>query len=105
LQSERAAAIVKSLNFKACPPLGRIGPETIPQQNENCAANPQGPVPPSELFCAARNAAEAGAQAETLDADLERRAVALEEMLCLRLTGEEGIKAFIRAEFKVDAVK
>jgi hypothetical protein len=31
--------------------------------------------------------------------------VALEEMLCLRLTGEEGIKAFIRAEFKVDAVK
>ena len=26
-------------------------------------------------------------------------------LLCLRLTGEEGIKAFIRAEFKVDAVK
>ena len=33
--------------------------------------------------------------------DLEREG----KLLCLRLTGEEGIKAFIRAEFKVDAVK
>ena len=33
--------------------------------------------------------------------DLERGG----HLLCLRLTGEEGIKAFIRAEFKLDAVK
>jgi hypothetical protein len=33
--------------------------------------------------------------------DLEREG----KLLCLRLTGEEGIKAFIRAEFKVDVVK
>lgn len=33
--------------------------------------------------------------------DLEREG----QLLCLRLTGEEGIKAFIRAEFKVDAAK
>ena len=31
--------------------------------------------------------------------DLERRG----ELLCLRLTGEEGIKPFIRAEFQVPA--
>jgi len=31
--------------------------------------------------------------------DLEREG----RLLCLRLTGEEGIKAFIRAEFKADA--
>src|SRR5713226_7245930 len=30
--------------------------------------------------------------------DLEREG----KLLCLRLTGEEGIKAFIRAEFKID---
>jgi len=33
--------------------------------------------------------------------DLEREG----RLLCLRLTGEEGIKAFIRAEFKVDVMK
>ena len=33
--------------------------------------------------------------------DVERKG----KLLCLRLTGEEGIKAFIRAEFKVDVVK
>ena len=33
--------------------------------------------------------------------DLEREG----RLLCLRLTGEEGIKAFIRAEFKADAVQ
>jgi len=33
--------------------------------------------------------------------DLEREG----ELLCLRLTGEEGIKAFIRAELKVDVAK
>jgi hypothetical protein len=33
--------------------------------------------------------------------DVEREG----KLLCLRLTGEEGIKAFIRAEFKVDVVK
>ena len=33
--------------------------------------------------------------------DVEREG----HLLCLRLTGEEGIKAFIRAEFKVDVVK
>ncbi len=33
--------------------------------------------------------------------DVEREG----RLLCLRLTGEEGIKAFIRAEFKVDVVK
>lgn len=33
--------------------------------------------------------------------DLERKG----RLLCLRLTGEEGIKAFIRAEFKADAVQ
>ena len=33
--------------------------------------------------------------------DLEREG----KLLCLRLTGEEGIKAFIRAELKVDVVK
>jgi hypothetical protein len=33
--------------------------------------------------------------------DVEREG----RLLCLRLTGEEGIKAFIRAEFKVNGVK
>jgi hypothetical protein len=33
--------------------------------------------------------------------DLEREG----KLLCLRLTGEEGIKAFIRAEFKADGAK
>jgi hypothetical protein len=33
--------------------------------------------------------------------DLEREG----QLLCLRLTGEEGIKAFIRAEFRADAAK
>jgi hypothetical protein len=33
--------------------------------------------------------------------DVEREG----KLLCLRLTGEEGIKGFIRAEFKVDAAK
>jgi hypothetical protein len=33
--------------------------------------------------------------------DLEREG----RLLCLRLTGEEGIKAFIRAEFKAEAVQ
>jgi hypothetical protein len=33
--------------------------------------------------------------------DVEREG----RLLCLRLTGEEGIKAFIRAEFKADAVQ
>src|SRR6267142_1496718 len=55
LQSERAAAIVKSLNFTACPPLARIGPQTIPQQSGNCAANQPGPVRSSEfILCGAQ---------------------------------------------------
>jgi hypothetical protein len=33
--------------------------------------------------------------------DVEREG----RLLCLRLTGDEGIKAFIRAEFRVDVVK
>ena len=33
--------------------------------------------------------------------DLERQG----KLLCLRLTGEDGVKPFIRAEFKVDGVK
>ena len=33
--------------------------------------------------------------------DVEREG----RLLCLRLTGEEGIKAFIRAEFKTEAVQ
>ena len=33
--------------------------------------------------------------------DVEREG----KLLCLRLTGEEGIKAFIRAEFKMESVK
>src|SRR6267143_5939552 len=42
LQSERAAANVRSLNLTVCPPLARIGPETIPQQSRNCAAESTG---------------------------------------------------------------
>ena len=33
--------------------------------------------------------------------DLEREG----KLVCLRLTGEEGIKAFIRAEFKIETAR
>jgi len=33
--------------------------------------------------------------------DVEREG----KLLCLRLTGEEGIKAFIRAEFRIENAK
>src|SRR5712664_3097835 len=55
LQSERTAANVRSWNFIVGPPLARIGPETIPQQNRNCPTNQQGPVRPSEsILCGAQ---------------------------------------------------
>src|SRR5258708_18486195 len=50
LQSERAAAIVGSLNFIGRPPLVKMRRETIPQRNGKCAANQPGPVRLAEFM-------------------------------------------------------
>ena len=95
LQSERTAANVRNLNFTGVLRLPGLVRKLYLSKTKIAPPNQQERFANRNSFRASRNAAEVGAEAKTLDADLQRGAVASEEMLEERFQAGGTLYRFI----------